>query len=312
MNLLSLIGLAAGLGFAAGIRLYSTVLLIGLGVRYGLIHPPPEYAHLATLADTRVLAVAAVACLLEFFADKVPWIDSLWDTVHTIVRPLGAAGLVAVGLRADPALEIILALLAGGVAFTGHSSKAATRLAVNHSPEPFSNIALSVAEDALAPLASWFFFSHPLIALGLVGAFVFVFLWLSPKVWRMLRIEWTALASLLSAWLDPDGAPATPAAALDRARERGFSPDARALRCAATRSIPGLKGSIGYLFLEDRRALFVARRHFRWRTWETAFDSFDARRGLMFNPVSIRAGAREFRLDAFKPSAVASIPAVNA
>lgn len=304
MNVITLLGFAMGIGFTAGIRLYSTVLLIGLGMRYGLLHPPPEYAHLSTFADTRVLAVAAVAFVLEFFADKVPWVDSLWDSIHTVVRPLGAAGLVAIGFRGnDPALEVILALLAGGIAFTGHSSKAATRLAVNHSPEPFSNIALSVVEEVAAPVASYVFLAHPVLAFCVIGSFLLVFLWLSPKVWRLLRLETAALGAMVSGWFDPDRVDTPPAAARELARERGFSPEARAVRCAATRSIPGLKDSIGYLFVENRRALFVARRMFRWRAWDTPVASLEVRRGLMFNQVSLRSGDREYRLDALKPAA---------
>jgi hypothetical protein len=303
MNAITLIGLAMGIGFTAGIRLYSTVLLIGLGMRYGVLHLPPEYAHLQALADSRVLIVAGVACVLEFFADKIPWVDSLWDSVHTIVRPLGAGALVAIGFSGnDPALEIILSLLAGGIAFTGHSSKAATRLAVNHSPEPFSNIALSVVEEIAAPALSWIFLTHPLIAFGAVSAFVLLFAWLSPKIWRTLRLETTALTSMIAGWFNSNRRQRVPEAAAALARQRGFDPDAAVIHCAATRSIPGLRSSIGYLFVGDRRALFVARRTFRWRCWDVTFDVLDVRRGIMLDQVVIRSGDREYRLDAFKGS----------
>jgi hypothetical protein len=304
MNVISLLGMAMGIGFTAGIRLYSTVLLIGLGMRYHLLHVPPEYAHLHVLGDTRVLVVAAIAWVLEFLADKVPWVDSVWDSVHTFVRPLGAGALVAIGLQGtDPALEVILVLLAGGIAFTGHSSKAATRLAVNHSPEPFSNIALSVVEEVAAPVASWVFLTHPYIAFFVVGAFLAVFAWLAPKIWRMLRVELAGMGAMLAAWLDLNASSPVPEPAAALARRQGFDPDGRVLRCAATRSTPGLKNSLGYLFLGDRRVLFVARRLFRWRSWDSPCDGFDVRRGLLLDRVAIRAGGREYRFDALKSGA---------
>lgn len=304
MNLISLLGLAMGIGFTAGIRLYSTVLLIGLGIRYGLLQLPPEYAHLSTFSDTRVLVVAGVAFVLEFLADKVPWVDGLWDSLHTVVRPLGATALVAIGLSGtDPVLEVILALLAGGVALTGHSSKAATRLAVNHSPEPISNIALSVVEEVAVPFASWVFLSHPVVAFGVVGAFLLVFAWLSPKIWRILRVEMTALGGMIASWLGASNTVTVDEATRELARERGFPRDGHVTRCAATRSIPGLKNSMGYLFIEGRRGLFITHRLFRRRLWEMAFDSLEVRNGLMFDQVILRAGQKEYRLDAFKTSA---------
>ena len=119
---------------------------------------------------------AGIACAVEFVADKVPWVDSAWDSIHTFIRPVGA---VILGARAfmhtDPAVQAILAILCGGLALSSHSAKAATRFAVNHSPEPFSNLALSVAGDLTIPLAGWFAFHYPLVTLGFVVVFSIVF-----------------------------------------------------------------------------------------------------------------------------------------
>ena len=167
---------ALGLGFLAGIRLYGTVLAVGLAVRFGLIQLPAQLSQLHILADNRVLAVAGVAFLAEFFADKVPWVDSTWDAIHTFIRPIGAAVLGATAVwHADPATQMAVALLSGGVALAGHSAKAATRYAVNHSPEPFSNIALSLAGDLALPFGVWLWAVHPYVMLACVIAYALRF-----------------------------------------------------------------------------------------------------------------------------------------
>jgi hypothetical protein len=188
MDVVDLLGSTLGIGFFAGIRLYATVLAIGLAIRFGLYHPAPSLAHLEVLAHTPILAIAGVACVIEFFADKVPWVDSFWDSFHTIVRPVGAALLAATAVgHIDPALKVVIILLCGTVAFTAHSSKAATRLLANHSPEPFTNIGLSLLGDALVPAGLWIAVHYPLITLGVVSGFIAAFLWLAPKIFRVIR-----------------------------------------------------------------------------------------------------------------------------
>ena len=169
MDTIALLGSSLGLGFLAGIRLYATVLAIGLAVRFQLLHLHEGMRGLEVLADWRILALAGVAFLAEFFADKIPWVDTAWDAIHTFIRPVGAALLAATALGdVDPTLRTSLALLTGGVALTSHSGKAATRALVNHSPEPFSNVALSLAEDAVVPVGIWLATAHPVITLCLV------------------------------------------------------------------------------------------------------------------------------------------------
>jgi len=169
VDTIALLGSSLGLGFLAGIRLYATVLAIGLAVRFQLLHLHEGMRGLEVLADWRILALAGVAFLTEFFADKIPWVDTAWDAIHTFIRPLGAALLAATALGdVDPTLRTSLALLTGGVALTSHSGKAATRAVVNHSPEPFSNVALSLAEDAMVPAGIWLATAHPVITLCLV------------------------------------------------------------------------------------------------------------------------------------------------
>ena len=169
MDNIGLLGSVLGLGFLAGIRLYATVLVVGLAVRFHLLHLKGGMEGLNVLADWRVLAIARIAFLAEFFADKIPYLDSAWDAVHTLIRPVGAAVLAATALGdMDPAIRTGVAILAGGVALTSHSGKAATRALANHSPEPFSNMGLSFIEDAIVPAGVWLATAHPVFTLCVV------------------------------------------------------------------------------------------------------------------------------------------------
>jgi hypothetical protein len=186
--LIALLGSVLGLAFVSGLRLYSTVLALGLGIRFGLLTVPPHLANLTVLSHTPILVLAGVLYLVEFVADKVPWVDSAWDTVHTLIRPVGAAALAATAMvDMDPSVEALLILLAGGVALSGHAAKAGTRLAVNHSPEPVSNIGLSLSEDGLVVAGIWLALSHPVVALVLVLLALAAIAWLLPKLFRLIR-----------------------------------------------------------------------------------------------------------------------------
>ncbi|MGE5646132.1 MAG: DUF4126 domain-containing protein [Acidobacteriota bacterium] len=314
MGDLSLVASALGLGFVAGFRLYLTVLVLGLAMRFNILPFSAQLGSLHVLADTRILAAAAVLAAIEFFADKVPWIDSIWDSVHTVVRPLGAAILgsaAASGL--DPALRLLVMLLTGGVALSGHSSKAATRLAVNNSPEPASNIALSVAEDALAPLGIWLSLQHPFVMLAFVAAFLGLFGWLSPKILRLVKLEWTALGSSLgrvfggrksAGAIMPDAYAATPVARVFKplaGRMRKAEDGAPVLRSAAGKDVGGLRNSIGYLRFDPDRVAFLTRRGFRKRTVEIPLSELgdvSFRRGILLDRLTFTTanGDRTFYL----------------
>lgn len=198
MDFFQLFSSALGLGFIAGIRLYATVFILGAAIRFEWLQIGPGQEHWRVLGEPTVITVAGAAFLIEFFADKVPWLDSLWDSLHTFIRPVGAAilGGVIFG-EASPAVQAVIWLLCGGVALTSHSAKAASRLAVNQSPEPFSNILLSLVEDAFAFLGVWLAVTHALLMLALVVVFLSLFAWLSPKIYRRMRLQVTALR----AWL---------------------------------------------------------------------------------------------------------------
>jgi hypothetical protein len=207
MEVIELLGSAMGLAFVAGINLYATILSVGLGLRYGFIQLPPDLAALSILAHPYILWAAAIMYAVEFFADKVPWVDTLWDTVHTFIRPFGAAilGVTAIG-SVDPAVEIAVFLLCGGVALSSHFTKAGTRLVVNQSPEPFSNIVLSVVEDFFAVIGSWLSVTHPLLMLVIVLAFFVCFGWLAPKIFRLIRVELLAVVALFRSRFGSTGA----------------------------------------------------------------------------------------------------------
>lgn len=188
MDILEQLGLALGLASLAGLNLYLTVFLAGVLMHFNLLHLADQHQELAALGHPWVIGVAGVLYLVEFFADKVPWVDSLWDTVHTLIRPAGGT-LLALQALGDlaPEIQVIAGLLAGGAALTTHATKAGTRLLANHSPEPVSNIALSVGEDAAVVGGSALAFLAPVAAL-VVFAAALVVLWLVlPRVWRVLR-----------------------------------------------------------------------------------------------------------------------------
>ena len=147
MNPVALLGLASSLSFLAGWRMYLTLLGAGLAMRYGLI-APPAHMGLAFLASWWVIGASAVGAAAEFFADKIAWVDSAWDAVHTFIRPLGGALIAAAVVDArDPGWQMAALLLGGGAALMSHTAKASTRALVQASPEPFSNMAVSAGED---------------------------------------------------------------------------------------------------------------------------------------------------------------------
>jgi hypothetical protein len=185
-NLLSAI---LGVSFAAGLNAYATVLALGLMHRFGFIHLPQS---LDVVGTTPVIAAAGVLYLIEFIADKIPWIDSVWDAIHTVIRP-AAGALLAYGLvgNVEPQWQVIAALVGGSVALTSHTAKASTRAAVNVSPEPFSNWFLSLLEDGVSFVLVWLTAAHPFIAiifvLVLFSAAIYIIWKLSNFARRVFR-----------------------------------------------------------------------------------------------------------------------------
>jgi hypothetical protein len=148
MGIVEILGVAGSLSLLAGWRLYLTILATGIAMHFGWLPLPEHLQALQILANPWVLGIAGVGTVAEFLADKVAWVDSAWDAVHTVIRPLGGA-LLALALvdSSDPAWQVIAFLLGGGGALVSHGAKATTRAVVNASPEPFSNIVVSTGED---------------------------------------------------------------------------------------------------------------------------------------------------------------------
>lgn len=191
MEILQLLGVAVGLASLAGLNLYLTVFLTGLAVRFHWVALAPEYARLEVLGDPWVIAISGVLFAMEFLADKFPWVDSVWDAVHTAIRPVGAAllGVMVLG-DSNPVFNVVVALLAAWLGFTTHALKSTVRLQANASPEPFSNIALSLTEDAAVAGGLALVFLYPIVALVVAVIFLAAIWFVVP---RMLRATWVKL-----------------------------------------------------------------------------------------------------------------------
>ena len=190
MARLDLLSVGLGLAALAGVNLYLTVFATGLAIHFHWITLAPQYQSLEILGHPLVITISGILYLLEFFADKIPWLDSAWDAVHTVIRPIGGALLAIQVLgHPSPAFTIIVALLAGGTSLVAHTAKAATRLASNTSPEPFSNIGLSLGEDAvvLAGLALVHF--NPVLALIIFVIGIAAFFYFAPKILRAMKAK---------------------------------------------------------------------------------------------------------------------------
>ena len=207
MEPLQQLGLAMGTAWTSGINLYATVAALGIAQAAGLVQLPPG---LQVLANPAVIAVAVVMYFVEFFADKVPYVDSGWDAVHTFIRVPAGALLAARALGpTNPALEVVAALAGGGVALAAHGAKATARLAINTSPEPFSNWAASIAEDVVAFFGVWVAFAHPYVMLALVLGFVAMAIYLVPKILRAMRALFRKLFGKDSGAAAADSPPAS-------------------------------------------------------------------------------------------------------
>jgi hypothetical protein len=189
LHVLQSVALAMLLAWASGVRLYLVVFGLGLASRFGYVELPPG---LEVLSHEWVIAAAGVMLTLEFLADKVPYVDSVWDFLHTFIR-IPAGALLAAGATGDQvsAITVAAGILGGTITAGTHFTKSATRAAINTSPEPFSNWGASIAEDAMVVGATWLAFAHPAIFLVLLAIFLVVAAWVLHLLWRTLRAVWT-------------------------------------------------------------------------------------------------------------------------
>ena len=168
LGIVEILGIAASASLLAGWRLYRVVLATGIAMRSGAVPLPEHLASLQALANPWVMGIAGFGAFCEFFADKIAWLDSAWDAVHTLVRPLGGALLaLAIVDPGDPATQAIAFLLGGGGALLAHGGKAGARAVVNTSPEPVSNIAVSGVEDVATAGLLWAAYEYPYAAAGI-------------------------------------------------------------------------------------------------------------------------------------------------
>jgi len=195
-----LVALAAALGWASGIRLYAVLFIVG---GLGYLHLVDLPGGLATLAHPYVLVASGFMLCVEFLADKVPGVDTIWDTVHTFIRiPAGAALAASVFGDSSAAATLAAAIIGGSLAAGSHFAKAGTRAVINASPEPFSNWAASFGEDLAVGTMLWLAFTHPIAALIVIAVLVVLMIWLIPKVWRFIR---ALIRRVTGAPASPDG-----------------------------------------------------------------------------------------------------------
>lgn len=197
LDMTSLLALAAALGWASGFRLYAVVFLVGGSGALGWL-PLPEGLHV--LQHPAMLIASGLLLFMEFFADKIPGLDSLWDMLNSVIRIPAGAALAAGALGADgPTMALVGALLGGGLAATSQAAKTTTRAAINTSPEPFSNLGMSLVEDGLVVGAVWLATNHP-VAFGILLVIAVVFMWIVTwMLFKFLRAVIRRMSALFSA-----------------------------------------------------------------------------------------------------------------
>ncbi len=179
------LALTMGVAWASGINLYATIMTLGLLSYNNQINLPPD---LEIVANPLVIAAAGLMYAVEFFADKIPGVDSVWDGIHTFIRiPVGALLAAAAIGDVSPAIEVAAGIIGGGLATSTHATKAGSRVLINASPEPFSNWAASIGEDVTVIGGIWICLNHPILFLVLLTLFIILMIWLLPKIWTGIK-----------------------------------------------------------------------------------------------------------------------------
>ncbi len=198
-----LIALAAAVGWASGIRLYAVIFITGL---VGVMGWVPLPSGLSVLANPAVLGASGFMVFVEFFADKIPGLDSLWDMVHSVIRVPAGAALAAsvIGIHDNAAMATVAAILGGTLAASSFGAKATTRAAINTSPEPFSNIGMSLAEDATVVGGLWLAYNYPIPFIIAVVIFTIIAIWVISKMFRFIRRLMKRVVAIFSGGADPE------------------------------------------------------------------------------------------------------------
>jgi Domain of unknown function (DUF4126) len=188
IEVLAGLGRTLGFSFAAGINLYATVAILGLASRYGWVSLPEQYR---VFDNDLIIGVAITLYVIEFFADKIPWVDSIWDAIHTAIRPIGGAVIAIQTLGdASPGMETLVGLLGGTLAASTHFTKAGTRAVANASPEPFSNWILSFAEDVFVVSLGFIALKYPLLATLIVLVALVLMAVFAAWIFRAVKRRW--------------------------------------------------------------------------------------------------------------------------
>ena len=188
MGIVELLGLAGSVSLLSGWRLYLTIFVTGVAMRLNLISLPENLQILDAFANPWVLGISAFGALVEFFADKILWLDSLWDALHTLIRPFGGALLaLAIVDSSDPGWQVVIFLLGGGAALVSHGAKSGARAIVNTSPEPVSNAVLSTGEDIAAGGLLILAFTYPIAAFFIASMLLILCIYLICKGYRIWR-----------------------------------------------------------------------------------------------------------------------------
>ena len=188
IELLTGLGRTLGFSFAAGINLYATVAILGLASRYGWVSLPEQYR---VFDNDLVIGVALTLYVVEFFADKIPWVDSFWDAIHTAIRPIGGAVIAVQTLGdASPAMETLIGLMGGTLAASTHFTKTGTRAVANASPEPFTNWILSFAEDVFVVSLGFVALKYPLLATIIVLVALVLMVMFAAWIFRAVKRRW--------------------------------------------------------------------------------------------------------------------------
>lgn len=206
MEAVNIIALSMGAAWASGINLYATIFMLGyMGITGNIVLPD----ELQVLSDPMVMAAAGFMYCVEFFADKIPGVDSGWDTMHTFIR-IPAGAMLAAGAVGDvsAATELSAALLGGTLAAGSHATKAGGRLLINTSPEPVTNWGASISEDLLVIAGLWTALHHPVLFLIMLVAFVALMIWLLPRLWRLLKAIFTKVGRWLGLTSQPENSEA--------------------------------------------------------------------------------------------------------
>jgi hypothetical protein len=191
------LALSMGLAWASGINLYATLFTLGYLANTGNIDLPPD---LQIVANPLVMSAAGIMYMIEFFADKMPGVDTGWDTIHTFIR-IPAGAMLAAGAvgNLDPAVELAAAIIGAGMATGSHATKAGSRVLINTSPEPFSNWIASISEDIVVIAGVWASINHPIVFLIALAGFILLIIWLLPKIWAGVKKVFGFIISLFGA-----------------------------------------------------------------------------------------------------------------